>query len=64
MTNNYRYVIFKENGKYKMTSEDNYKARIRNANQVITCNDCNSFEEAVSCFPNYQYIEYVDMTGD
>lgn len=59
-----KYVIFKENGVYKMTDIENYRARIRNANSIIICADCQSFEDAVSCFASYSNIEFIDATGD
>jgi hypothetical protein len=38
-------VIYKENGIYKTTNEENYKARIQNARQIQTMNDFESAEE-------------------
>ena len=57
-------VIFKENGMYKMTSLENYESRIRNANQVGSFRDCNSFEDCVACLPKSAHITYIDKTGE
>lgn len=59
-----KFVIFKENGKFKMTREDNYNARIRNANIVTVFSNCNSFEECLSCLPKSETLIYIDKTGD
>lgn len=58
------YVIFKELDTYKMTSESNYNALIRNASQVTVFRDCNSFDECVACLPKYEGINFIDKTGD
>lgn len=58
------YVIFKELGKYKMTNEDNYNARIRDANKVVTFVGANSFADCIASLPRYYGANYIDKTGD
>lgn len=57
-------VIFKELGKYKMTTLENYEAKIRNASLVTTFDGCNSFMQCISCLPNADGVMFYDRTGD
>lgn len=43
-------VIYKENGVYKTTSEDNYKRTIRNAREVHNMYDFESAEEIMDYY--------------
>lgn len=47
-----QYVIFKEFGKYKMTSDDNYNCFIRDESKVITIVNCNNDDEAMQAAIN------------
>lgn len=44
-----RYVIWKEFGTYKLTSEENYNNVTMNAGIVLTLHDCNNVDEAINC---------------
>ena len=46
------YVIFKEFGNYKITSERNYNSVVQNAGIVISLFGCNTYEEALQCAVN------------
>lgn len=43
-------VIYKENGVYKTTNEENYNSRIQNARQIHTMNDFESAEEIMEYY--------------
>ena len=58
------YVIFKENGCYKITSKTNYERRIRNGREVTVVYGARSFEDAVDSMPKHPTINYIDRTGD
>jgi hypothetical protein len=58
------FVIFKELGKYKMTTLENYEAHIRNANKVTTFEHCNSFMQCIMALGNVSGVMFYDRTGD
>lgn len=43
-------VIYKENGVYKITTEENYRRVIRNAREIFIMKDFGSAEEIISYF--------------
>lgn len=43
-------VIYKENGVYKATSEENYNSRIQNAIRIQTLKDFESAEEIIEYY--------------
>jgi hypothetical protein len=57
-------VIFKELGKYKMTTLENYEAKIRDAHKVTTFNDCYSFMQCIMALGNIDGVMFYDRTGD
>lgn len=46
-------VIYKENGIYKTTNEENYNRQIRNAKEIHTMDDFDSAEEIISYYVNW-----------
>ena len=60
-----KHVIYKQWNKYYITTEENYRARIRNNLQILTLHDCNSYEEAFNlakrCFKD---VEIINATGE
>ena len=46
-------VIYKENGIYKTTNEENYKRVIGNAREINTMHDFESAEEIIEYFIKY-----------
>ena len=57
-------VIFKELGKYKMTTLENYEATVRDARKVTTFDDCYSFMQCVTALGNVSGVMFYDRTGD
>lgn len=45
-----KIVIYKENGVYKTTTEDNYNSRIKNARQIHVMKDFESAEEIIEYY--------------
>jgi hypothetical protein len=45
-----KQVIYKENGIYKVTNEENYNRMIQNAREIKTMNDFESAEEIIDYF--------------
>lgn len=43
-------VIYKENGVYKITTEENYRRAIQNAREIFVLKDFGSAEEIISYF--------------
>ena len=59
------YVIYKQWNKYYITTEENYRARISNNLQILTLNDCNSYEEAFNLTKQYfKDVEIINATGE
>ena len=46
-------VIYKENGTYKTTTEENYNARIQDARRIHTMHDFESEEEIMEYYMKY-----------
>jgi len=46
-------VIYKENGTYKTTTEENYNARIQNARQIHVMKEFESAEEIINYYINW-----------
>ena len=46
-------VIYKENGIYKSTNEENYNATIRNAREICSWENFNSAEEIIDYCVRY-----------
>jgi len=63
-----KYVIFKQNGVYKMTTEENYARPIQNAREITTFNNMNSKDEIVEYVKKYlggmTGIRFVDSMND
>jgi hypothetical protein len=45
-----KQVIYKENGIYKVTNEENYNRRIQNAREIKIMNDFENAEEIIDYF--------------
>lgn len=48
-----KYVIYKENGVYKTTTEENYNRRIQNAREISVWNDFESAQEIIDYVVKY-----------
>ena len=60
-----KYVIYKQWNKYYITTEENYRARVRNSLQILTLHDCNSYEEAFNLAKQYfKDVEIINATGE
>lgn len=60
-----KYVIYKRWGKYYITSEENYRARISNKSQILTLHYCSSYEEALNLAKRYfKDVEIINATGE
>ena len=46
-------VIYKENGVYKTTTEENYNSRIQNARRIHVMNDFETAEEIIDYYVKY-----------
>jgi len=46
-------IIYKENGIYKITTEENYNNQIKNAKQINILKDFESAEEIINYFIKY-----------
>lgn len=53
MNDNNEYIIFKENGKWKGTPEENYNAWIRNANAILTFEGMRNKEDVIEYMNKY-----------
>ena len=60
-----QYVIFKEFGKYKITSKTNYDEYVRNDSKVLTL-PADTFEDALLCAINngFQPHTILNFTED
>ena len=56
-----KYVIYKENGKYRGTSESNYNAKIRNAFKITNFNDFETIEQIIDYLLKYTKLERQDI---
>lgn len=45
-----KFVIYKSNGNFYVTTKDNYNARIQNAREIIKATDFNSAEEIINYY--------------
>ena len=61
-----KYVIFKQFGKFRMTTEDNYNAQIMNENKVMDFEGFNTVEEVIDWCKQYIIKEdrLIDKTSD
>lgn len=63
-----KYVIFKQNGVYKMTTEENYARPIQNAREITTFNNMTSKDEIIEYVEKYlggmTGIRFVDSMND
>lgn len=48
-----KQVIYKENGLYKITNEENYNRTIQNAREIKVMEDFESAEEIINYFINW-----------
>lgn len=55
---NMKIVIYRENGVYKTTTEENYKRTIRNAREVCVMKDFLSADEIILYYTNFFYDKY------
>ena len=46
-------IIYKENGVYKTTNEQNYNSKVQNARQIHTMKDFESAEEIIEYYVKY-----------
>ncbi|NLL64082.1 MAG: hypothetical protein GX241_07650 [Ruminococcaceae bacterium] len=53
MNDNNTYVIFKQNGKWKGTPEENYNARIQNARAITTFEGMRNKEDVIAYMNKY-----------
>ena len=56
-----KFVVFKENGKFKGTNYENFKANVRNANEVIDLSAFNNMEQVVEYLLKYTNIKREDI---
>jgi hypothetical protein len=60
-----KYVIFKQFGKFKMTTEANYNAQVMNANKITHFYDFDTAEEVINWCKQYiREDRLIDKTND
>lgn len=60
-----RYVIYKQWNRYYITTEENFRAPVRNVSQTLTLHDCYSFDEALTLARQYfKDVEIINGTGE
>lgn len=62
MSKTTKMIIYKENGVFKATTEENYKAPIRNAFRIQLLNDFNSAQEIIEYYCKYSNAKPEDFT--
>lgn len=50
-----KMVIYKDLGKFKVTTEENYNRAVRNAKEITDCSDFESAQAIVDYFVEYFY---------
>ena len=48
-----KLVVYKEFGQFKVTNKRNYDAQIRNASQILTMKNAETFDDVVFCLKNH-----------
>lgn len=56
-----KQVIYKENGVYKVTSEENYNRRIRNVKEICNLKFFHSAEEIINYLIQYGRVKKEDF---
>lgn len=56
-----KQVIYKENGVYKLTNEENYKRRIRNAKEICSLTFFNNAEDIINYLVQYGKVTKEDF---